>query len=498
MNRVRALWPICVAVLLMAIGAHAHQLYGIRVGRTSAVKIERSRVEVVYKIHVGDILAFSERRAMDENGDGEISGMEKRAYLDRMEDELRRGFVLRMDGDRLDLAPTARSDSLGEARIGPMSFEMQFEFRTEERTPDGGEHELAFTDRNYSDDPVDPEMVLRINSGVKILDSSDRWDSERYPFDPWASLEERRTLKVLFRAGSGGASASSFETRSVLTERPVMKPGMKDRLKEILERPNLPPHFIFFAFLISILLGAMHAVEPGHGKTIVAAYLIGSRGTVWNAIFLGAIVTITHTFSIIVLGLLTLFASKYVVPQKLFPWLGFISGVFIIGVGIWLLFRYLRGAHGHGHSHGTFGHAHDHETSHSHTHDETPEHTHDHGDSQTPEIERSASWVSLLSLGISGGLVPCPAALVILLTAVALNRILFGLALIVSFSLGLAVVLITIGILMVVARSAINRFTGEGRIIQMLPLVSAVFIIVLGFGIAIKALIDGGMLVINL
>jgi len=371
---------------------------------------------------------------------------------------------------------------------------------------------------------VNTKMVVVARSGIQILDSSVRRDSERYPFDPWVSQEERHALKALFRLGQSRASVPSFETRNDRNMAPPMKSGMKGRVEEILKRPNLPFQFVLFAFLIAIFLGAMHALQPGHGKTIVAAYLIGSRGTVWNAIFLGAIVTITHTLSIIVLGLLTLFASQYVVPQKLFPWLGFISGVFIIGVGIWLLSRYLRGAREHGHSHGPFGHTHDYEMSHSPTRDEehdcpyeyepsddsshahpreheySQDHEHPHEDEHphAHETQRPVSWGSLLSLGISGGLVPCPAALVILLTAVALNRILFGLALIVSFSLGLAAVLITIGILVVVARSVINRFTGAGRIVQTLPLVSAVLIIVLGLGIAIKALIDGGILVVNL
>jgi len=348
--------------------------------------------------------------------------------------------------------------------------------------------------------------VLRSGPGVQILDASVLWNSERYPFDPWAAQEERRTLKVLFRSGSGGTTTPSFVAQTEPTSGAETGAGMKDRLKDILQRPDLPIHFVLFAFLIAILLGAMHAVEPGHGKTIVAAYLIGSRGTIWNAVFLGGIVTITHTSSIIVLGLLTLFASQYVVPQKLFPWLGFISGVFIIVVGIWLLSRHLRGLQGHGHSHGPFGRTHDHGVPQPHDHDEGRDHNHDHededghdhGDEHQEESERPVSWGSLLSLGISGGIVPCPAALVILLTAVALNRILFGLALIISFSFGLAVVLITVGVMMVVARSAITRVTGEGRIIRVLPLVSAAVIIVLGFGIAVKSLIDGGILVFNL
>jgi len=469
-------------------------------------------VELVYKVHVGDLIAFSERRTMDADGDGEISNVEKEAYLDGAVDALTSGFLLEMDGKSLQLTPVARSDSLGEMRTGPMPFEMRFEFRAEGLSLNGREYELSFTDLNYGDDPVDPEMVLRGGPGVQVLDASVLWDSERYPFDPWAAQEERRTLKVLFRPGSGTA-ISSFAAQSDGAPDSAAKSGVKGRLEEILQQPDLPIHFVLLAFLISVILGAMHAVEPGHGKTIVAAYLIGSRGTVWNAVFLGGIVTITHTFSIIVLGLLTLFASQYVVPQKLFPWLGFISGLFIIGVGIWLLSRYLRGARGHGHSHGSFGHTHDHGVPQSQDHDEGRDHDHDyvhegdhdqdahdhdHEDEHEEEPQRSVSWVSLLSLGISGGLVPCPAALVILLTAVALNRILFGLALIVSFSLGLALVLITIGILMVVAGSVINRFPGGGKLVQTLPLVSALLIIVLGFGIAIKALIDGGILVFNL
>lgn len=517
MNRIRIFGTVCAVLALMATGGYGHPLDGVRIGRTSEVEVEQDRVEVVYRVHMGDLIAFSERRMMDADEDGVISDAEKAVYLDRATDALMSGFALEMDGRSLQLLPMARSDSLGERRTGPMPFEMRFEFRSEALNLNGHDHELSFVDRNYADDPVDPEMALRSGPGVQILDASVLWDSERYPFDPWAGQQERRTLKALFRSGSGGVA---FAAQTEPTSDVETGTGIKDRLKDILQRPDLPIHFVLFAFLIAIFLGAMHAVEPGHGKTIVAAYLIGSRGTVWNAVFLGGIVTITHTFSIIVLGLLTLFASQYVVPQKLFPWLGFISGVFIIVVGIWLLSRHLRGLRGHGHSHGPFGHTHDHgvpqpqdhdhghddhdhgdEHDHGHEHDGHDDDAHDHHDHEDEpqeESERSVSWGSLLWLGISGGIVPCPAALVILLTAVALNRILFGLALIISFSFGLAVVLITIGVMMVVARSAITRVTGEGRIVRVLPLISAAVIIVLGFGIAVKSLIDGGILVFNL
>jgi ABC-type nickel/cobalt efflux system permease component RcnA/Tol biopolymer transport system component len=235
--------------------------------------------------------------------------------------------------------------------------------------------------------------------------------------------------------------------------------------------------FYAFALGISLALGALHALTPGHGKTVVAAYLVGARGTTRHAIALGSVVTLTHTGSVFLLGVVTLAASQYILPTSIIPMLELLSGLLILGLGIYLLWqrflswRRLR-AHKAAHAR-SLEHDHDHDRDHGHSH----EHGHNH------ELPEAITWRSLIALGVSGGLVPCPDAIAILLVAVAINRILLGLALILSFSLGLAVVLIVIGLLMVNSRRLFERIGAFDRFAPLLPIVSAVVVLALGVGL---------------
>jgi ABC-type nickel/cobalt efflux system permease component RcnA len=200
------------------------------------------------------------------------------------------------------------------------------------------------------------------------------------------------------------------------------------------------------------------------------------------------------------LGLVALFATQYVQPEQIFPWLGTASGVLIMALGIWLLAGHLRklntrGHHHHDH-HGDHEHHHDH-SHHDHGHEEEDDH-HGHGHSHSHEIPDRVTLGSLLALGISGGIVPCHGALVILLLAVALHRIAFGLLLLLAFSVGLAAVLIAIGVLMVKARPLVDRFSGDSKWIQRLPVVSSVIIIAVGLGITVRTLMDTGVVNVHL
>ena len=298
-----------------------------------------------------------------------------------------------------------------------------------------------------------------------------------------------------------------------------------ERIKEFMTQP-LTLQFAIAALVISFVLGGLHALTPGHGKAIVAAYLVGSKGRVIDAVFLGLVVTFTHTFSVIALGVVMLVAGSFA-PDDVVPWLSLFSGVLIVGIGAWLLTKnmkqYYSGAHSHGHAHGHAHHPHDHDHDHDpeHSHDDDHDHNHDHDhDHDHPHAddhahdhshddhehthshgghthshvpsERTGFW-GLLSLGISGGIVPCVDALIGLLFAISLNKLAWGLIILCAFSLGLAAVLVVIGILMVLAKPLIERFTGEGIWLQRLPIMSAAVVILLGAVLAFKALNDVGI-----
>jgi len=276
-----------------------------------------------------------------------------------------------------------------------------------------------------------------------------------------------------------------------------------DALTRLLHQQLLTPWMIAAAIGIAFVLGAAHALTPGHGKTIVAAYLVGSRGTLKHAAFLGAMVTFTHTVSVFLLGLATLFLFQYIVPQKVTQVLGAISGLSIVAIGGWMLYKRLRRAqhtHGHSHSHDDdhghehshahdhtherhhhdHEHAHDHTHLHTHPHEHSHQHAHSHGPGGHTHMPEEISWSGLVALGASGGLVPCESALVLLLTAIALRRVGLGLVLLISFSLGLALVLMAIGILVIYAKNLLPSNSDGSPFFRWMPVASAAVVMLLG------------------
>jgi nickel/cobalt exporter len=223
-------------------------------------------------------------------------------------------------------------------------------------------------------------------------------------------------------------------------------------LPQLLHRGDISLGVVLLGLAAAFGLGAMHALSPGHGKTIVAAYLVGSRGAFKHAIFLGGMVTFTHTISVFLLGLTTLFLSQYVLPERIFPVLGVISGVSIVWIGSLLLYRRARRLrHGHSHAH-----------------------------SHIPEGEVTAG--SLIALGASGGLVPCPSAMVLLLSSIALGRVGLGLLLLIAFSAGLAIVLMGIGVLVLYAKQLLpdSRKAAAHPAFRVVPVLSAALIVCIG------------------
>jgi len=258
----------------------------------------------------------------------------------------------------------------------------------------------------------------------------------------------------------------------------------RSKFTELIQADHLSAWFLFTAALIAIGLGGLHALEPGHGKTIVAAYLVGSKGTARHAVLLGMIVTVSHTAGVFALGAITLYASRYIVPEQLYPWLGALSGITIAGLGCYMLLRRLTGtATDHSHAPGA---SHGHWMFWKRT---TSEESECNPVQSTPTPAQAVSLTQLFTLGITGGIIPCPAALVVLLSAFALHRIGLGFFLIVAFSLGLAAVLIGFGMLMVYARRFMTRLQIDGPLTRRwLPVASSAFITVLGLMLAAHAL----------
>jgi nickel/cobalt exporter len=225
---------------------------------------------------------------------------------------------------------------------------------------------------------------------------------------------------------------------------------------------------------MAFAIGAGHAFSPGHGKTMVAAYLVGSRSTPQHALWLGLISTITHTLGVFILGLLALGLSPYISSERLYPLLSLSGGLMVFLVGLRLLQLRLRANGNRHHHHPHHPHSHPHQGEHPHSHPH-PHHNLEWG--------REGQWRSLLTLGVAGGIAPCPSALVLLLSAIALHQIAYGMLLISSFSLGLATVLVAIGLTAVYARQWLDKLPKLQFLRQYLPLFSAVAIIWIGLGL---------------
>jgi nickel/cobalt exporter len=254
----------------------------------------------------------------------------------------------------------------------------------------------------------------------------------------------------------------------------------------LIGRGHLSALVILASLAAALFWGAAHALSPGHGKTIIAAYLVGQRGKVRHAAYLGLIVTATHTIGVFALGGVTLALSQFILPEQLYPWLNLVSGVLVVGIGASVFTGRLRRrlahaqAHAHGHDHDHLHH-HDHDHDHAHGHQQGHAHGHDH-------VPREPGLRGLLAVGVSGGLLPCPSALVVLLAAISLHRVGFGLVLILAFSAGLALTITGIGLVAVLAKRAFSRLSLQGRVVGLLPAVSALVILIAGIAMTVRAL----------
>jgi nickel/cobalt exporter len=282
-------------------------------------------------------------------------------------------------------------------------------------------------------------------------------------------------------AGPPAAAPATMTTKAA----PAGAVVRGDFLSRLLHQRELTWSMILIALVVAFGLGAAHALTPGHGKTIVAAYLVGSRGTLKHAAFLGAMVTFTHTVSVFLLGLATLFLFRYIMPEKITQVLGAISGLSIVAIGAWMTWKRIRAngkPHHHHHHEHDHGHSHDHSHPHTHHHEHGHDHHHSHGSHShdhhhVPEL----SWAGLVALGASGGLVPCESALILLLSAIALGRVGLGLLLLVSFSLGLAIVLMAIGMMVLFAKHLIpQRKTGTSAAFRWIPVFSGGVVVCVG------------------
>ena len=426
-----------VAALAAPAAATAHPLGNFTVNRFSRIEVSGHRVYVLYVLDLAEIPTFQAGR------------IDARAYARR----IAAGALLSVAGQRVRLVPvdTALAHPRGAAGLRTTRLEVLLRGPRLE-----GPSDIRYRDTNYADRIGWKEIVV----GTKTRSESD--ELRAYPKDLLQSPLDETSVSARL-APTRGPDAPPALDRGRTLQAPDRVAD--SRFASLIGRSHLSALVVLAAIAAALFWGAAHALSPGHGKTIVTAYLVGQRGTPAHAALLGLIVTATHTAGVFALGLVTLALSELVVPERLYPWLNLVSGLLVVSIGasvFWARWRHRR-AHAHGHHH-------------------------HHGHVPVPGTETGPSWRSLVAVGVSGGLLPCPSALVVLLAAISLHRVAYGLVLIVAFSAGLALSITGIGLIAVLAKRAFARVRLDGALIRLLPAASALVIVAAGLAMTAHAI----------
>jgi ABC-type nickel/cobalt efflux system permease component RcnA len=480
----------CVALAVFASliprEAQAHPLGNFTINHSSSLEFAEETARITYVLDFAEIPTLQQKAHLDADGDGKLSDREADTYLDAEMPSLVEGLRLRAGDEVLPLEVLHRSAEYRSGQGGLPTLRLEAQLLAD--LPKDWRGEGYYADRTYANRLGWREIVVRGGPAVAIRNSTVQANSESnelrsYPPDMLSSPPEVREASFTLAPGDGSVEN---ETAGRTAERVGTSfGGVRGRVDALVSVERLSAAVVALSMLAAFFWGAAHALTPGHGKAVVAAYLIGARGTARHAGILGLTVTLTHTAGVFVLGAVTLYLSRYILPEVLYPWLSVASGLLVVLLGLVLLYRHLdkrphdrRARHTHA---GEHSHAHN-----THSHDG---YTHAH----LPADDSRMTWRGLMTLGVSGGLVPCPAALVLLLGAVSLDRLGFGMVLVLAFSAGLAVVLTGIGLLMIYARKLFERFSFETRVPRLLPIVSASIITLAGVGIALRALQQTGI-----
>lgn len=506
-NIMKALSFIILTLLTLACAASidAHPLGNFSVNQYSGLTVEASQINIRQVLDMAEIPSFQELGRIDTDKNGEASKEELEMYAAQISPAYIENLSLGVNGDSIKLFIKSVKASVSEGSGGMKVFRVEWEL-TGDLPASGDATRAEFANGNYSNRLGWNEIVLHNADGVKIYNSNGfssgvSAELTKYPEQSLDAPLNERSTTFSYTGRAIPADAVLLKTRDGGTAAPVQK----DRLAQLIALPEITPQIAIFGLLLAFGLGAIHAMSPGHGKTVVGAYLVGSKGTPKHAIFLGLTVTITHTLGVFALGFITLFASHYILPERIMPFLNFVSGLLVFFIGISLFKDRLFGAlgwktagHGHSHSHDhSHGHSHDHDHHHAdgHTHDHDHDHshgalTHTHGGSTHTHLPpEDISWKSLLGLGISGGLLPCPSALVLMLSAISLGRVGYGIILTLVFSLGLAATLTAVGLaFLYVGKIFSNSRLSENRLVKAVPVFSALVVACLGAVICYNSL----------
>jgi nickel/cobalt exporter len=476
-----------LTALLLVGAVSAHPLGNYTVNRAVVVRIEPTSLEVRYVIDMAEIPTFSEMQKIDANGDGQADTSEELAYATGACDANRAALLLEVDGRALALANGVSLPQLSfpAGAGGLRTLRLVCEFAVS--LPGSGTvRELDIADRTDDGHVGWREVTIAASAGVEVESSSVAAVSRsaeltHYPVDSLQSPPDVRSGRATFRlvAGAGGnlLDDPAAPKRRVTANDPLAG----------LVGGRLAPPLAILALLLAVGLGALHAVSPGHGKTLVAAYLIGSQGSMRHAATLGLTVAATHTAGVFLLGVVTLAAGQFLVPERVIGWLSIGSGILVIMLGSGLVIRALRAAGARRRARANHD---DHDHDHAHAHANDDGHSHAHGHPHAPALRPR----NVVALGLAGGMVPSGSALIVLLVAVTTDRVLFGVLLIVAFGIGMALVLGGLAAGTTLARRSLVRPSGLASrplvrwFARAIPLVSGLAVLGAGLAVTVEAI----------
>lgn len=477
MRRLRTLSiGLLMALVALAVGASAavaHPLGNLTSNTYAGLVVGPDGITIDYVLDLAEIPAFQAIQRIDADGDGEVGADEGDRYADTMCADLRDGLTLEVGGSPAPLEVTTGDLSLLPGAAGLPTLWLECTITTDVVPTAGAE--VSFRDDNITDRAGWREVTARGEgrelSGADVPERSISDELREYP----KNVPPLRTTTASFTVGGAadGAMVEAGPGDGTVVE---TVDRFTTALTDLVERERFTLGFGALAVAIALFLGALHALAPGHGKTVMAAYLVSQRGTRREALGLGLTVAVTHTLGVLILGSV-LSVTQVFAPADLYPWLGLVSGLLFAAVGIWLLVRARRRGAGHDHHH--------------EPHDQ---HHHGHHHAPAPSAEGTGlGWRGLLLPGLAGGLVPSPSALVVLVGGIALGRTWFGLLLVAAYGLGMAATLVGAGYALTRARGWLEGRLSPGTrwaaVAGALPTVTASIVVLGGVVLAGRSLL---------
>ncbi|CAN5914833.1 hypothetical protein BH23ACT10_BH23ACT10_05820 [soil metagenome] len=450
------------ALVIGAAPASAHPLGNFTTNTSTALTLHPDRIAVTYVVDLAEIPAFRARGDLDTDGDDTIADEETQGYARRECARLAPLLQLSVDRRPSPLRVTSEHIALPPGEAGLTTLRLRCDLQAAAVLDNT--HQVTFTDTAFGGRTGWRE-VTATGEGVPIADSDVPAASasnrlRTYPDADVAAPLNQRSATLTVRPGPVAAvAAAAGAPDGVVTTIDLAS----TRLSTLVAARELTLLAAASAFALALGLGAVHALAPGHGKTVMAAYLVGRQGTSRQAVALGTTVAVTHTLGVLLLGVL-LSTSQAIAPERLYPWLGTGSGLLFTAIGVQLLSRAWRARR--------------------------DDSTHHHHSDVHDDHDRAVTWRTLALPGLAGGLVPSPSALLVLLGGIALGRAWFGLSLVVAYGIGMAATLVGAGYLLVRASSRLTgpRWRWTTRLAVILPVATAVLIVVGGLAFTARSL----------